>query len=116
MKRLSLLFAIVAICGSVFAQKHVEKKVNYFVDEAVKEYSLNEEQKNQLHEVYSAQAKEVAAINKEVKEGNKTREEAKVIYKKNTQEITALLCEMTGKTKKEVKPFLERVRQELKTI
>ncbi len=116
MKKLSLLFALIAICGTVMAQKHVEKKVNYFVDETVKEYNLSEDHKSDLHEFYSVQAKAVAAINKEVKAGNKTKEEAKVIYKKNNQELTAFLSKMTGKTKKELRPFLDRVREEMKSV
>jgi len=116
MKKVGLVMTMLIISVSIFAQKHVEKKTNYFVDAAVEEFSLNEEQKTALYNLYFAQTKEVSLFNKEVKAGTKTKEQRTAFYKANTQKLYDMLIAYTGKKKKELKPFMDRVRNELKNI
>ncbi|WP_066627790.1 hypothetical protein [Labilibacter marinus] len=116
MKKWVLTMAMVVICSVAFAQAWQEKKIQYFVDEATLEFSLNEEQQEQLLKERTEYVSQFSDINKKSKNGQITEEEKKTQVKTINKAFTTYLSGITGKTNKELQPFLKRVREELKSV
>ena len=51
-----------------------------------------------------------------MKAGNLTKEEGKAKLKEANNEVTNLVLEITGKKKKELRPFFSKLQKEMKTL
>ena len=75
MKKIVLLFSMIAFCAVMFGQNLKERKIQYFVDAATKEYSLNQEQQKELLNVRTGFVDELSSIFAQFKNGEITKEE-----------------------------------------
>lgn len=117
MKKILLVLVMVASFSGVYGQnKTQEKKINYFVDAAAKEFSLDSDQKKELLEARHAYISDFMAVQKDSKSGTISDEEKKEKMNKVNSSFMAVLAKITGKTPKDLQPFLGRMRDELKNV
>ena len=117
MKRIILTLLVVLTVSVTFGQnKWHQKQINYFVDAAVKEYSLNEEQKKELTEIRTTVIMAYIDGQQEVKDGERTQEENKEITKQASNVFNSKFGEMIGKTYNEFSPFLQKIAKEIKEL
>ena len=117
MKKIVLtLVLLVAFTATYGQQKWQMKKINYFVDAAAKDFNLDKEAKAKLLKVRTAYfmnfMKTMKAAKAEGLEQAERRKKLKVI----NQAFNKDLIEITGKTGKEIQPFLKKMREELKDV
>ena len=117
MKKILLTFVVLFTITVSFGQnKWQQKQINYFVDAAVKEYNLNEEQKKELTEIRTTVI--MAYINgaKKVKAGEITKEENKETTQNASKVFNSKFGKMIGKNYKEFSPFLQKIGKEIKNL
>ncbi|SDX41869.1 hypothetical protein SAMN05444411_105134 [Lutibacter oricola] len=117
MKKILLTLVVLFTITASFGQnKWQQKQISYFVDAAVKEYSLNEDQKTELNEIRTTVI--MAYINgaKKVKSGELTKNENKEITKKASNVFNKKFGKMIGKNYKEFSPFLQKIAKEIKDL
>lgn len=114
MKKLVLVLAVLLMSTVIFAQKGIDKKVSDFVNAAVEEFQLTEKQGADLHVFYLDQLKQEAAIRKQVKAEEVTKDDAKLKSKEQAAALKKMMVELTGKKPTEVQAFLKKFREELK--
>lgn len=112
MKKLVLVLVMMASFTGLNAQnKTQEKKIKYFVEAAVKEFSLNADQHKQLLDARNAYITDYMKVSKSA-EGDDKKSKLNEVNKSFNQ----VLSEITGKTFSELQPFLARMRDELPNI
>ena len=117
MKRILLTLVVILTVSLSFGQnKWQQKKIDYFVEAAVKEYNLNDEQKAELIDFRTKMVMDYAEAQKAKKSGEATQEETKKKNQSFANEFHNKFIKLTGKSYKELEPFLDRVRQELKEL
>ena len=114
MRKLVLVLAVLLMSTFIFAQKGIEKKASYFVNAAVEEFKLSEQQGADLHVFYLDQLKQEAAVKKQVKAEEVSKEDAKLNSKEQAVALKKKMVELTGKKPAEVQAFLKKFREELK--
>ena len=108
MKRIILTLIVVLTVSVTFGQnKWQQEKINYFVEAAVKEYNLNEDQKAELIDFRTKMVMDYSNAQKAKKAGEATQEETKVKYKSYGNAFHNSFIKLTGKSYKELKPFLD---------
>ena len=117
MKKIVLTFVLlVSFTVTYGQQKWQMKKINYFVDAAVKEFNLDKDAKAKLLEVRTSYFMDYMKTMKEAKaEGLEQAEKRKKLNGVN-QSFNKDLREISGKNGKEIQPFLKRMRLELKDV
>jgi len=116
MKRLVLTMVIAMMVILGFAQKWQENKINYFVNAATKEFSLSKDQKATLLKARTAYINASMETNKQLKSGEITQDQKKEKTQSLNQEFNQKLMDLTGKTRNELAPFLDRMREELQNV
>lgn len=116
MKKIALLFTMFAFSAIMFGQSLKEKKTQYFVDAATKEYSLNKDQAKELLAVRVVLMDELSAIFQKVKDGEVTKEDQKELQKAPNSAFKASFEKITGKTNKELQPFYTRMSEEIPNV
>lgn len=112
MKKLVLVLVLMASFTGMTAQnKTQEKKIKYFVEAAVKEFSLNADQHKQLLDARNAYITDYMKVSKSA-EGDDKKAKLNEVNKSFNQ----VLSEITGKTFSELQPFLARMRDELQNV
>ncbi|MDO7173106.1 hypothetical protein [Mariniflexile sp. AS56] len=112
MKKLALVLIMIASFTGVYAQnKTQDKKIKYFVEAAVKEFSLNEDQHKELLDARNAYITDYMTAAKS-SEG----EEKKTKLNEVNTKFNQILAKITGKTNGELQPFLARMREELPKV
>lgn len=115
MKKLAFVFLLFLTVTATFGQnKWQQNQINHFVDAAVKEYSLNEDQKKELSEIRTTVVMAYHNSNQQVKDGAITEDEKKEITKTASNVFNKAFIQMTGKSYKELEPFFQRMQKELK--
>jgi molecular chaperone DnaK (HSP70) len=117
MKRIILGLLFLFTVSVTFGQnKWQQKQINYFVEEATKEYNLNEDQVKELHEARVEMVTAYSDTQKQSKDGTLSDEDRKEKGKEIAQNFQKTLTKITGKSYKEFSPFLQRMREELKAL
>jgi uncharacterized membrane protein YqgA involved in biofilm formation len=117
MKHIILVLALVLSVGTTLGQnKTQEKKINYFVEAAAKEFSLNIEQSKELLSARIAYVDNFMAVNKQMKNGVASGDDKKQKINEINQNFMQEFAKISGKTQGELKPFLSRMREELPNI
>lgn len=117
MKKTFLTFAIALVFTATYGQNKWQQKLNkYFVEAAAKEYNLDETQQEKLTGYRTVMVLAFAESSKQAKEGKITTEEKKEKNKEASKVFNNAIIKLTGKNYKELSPFLERMRQELKKL
>ncbi|WP_152285656.1 hypothetical protein [Flavicella marina] len=117
MKKIILLAVLVFSIQGVFAQdKYQMKKINYYVSAAAEEFDLDEAEEKNLLDERVAYFNDYVAIMKKGKAGEISAEDIKTQINEVNKEFNNKLIKITGKTYPELKPFMDRMRTELKNI
>ncbi len=116
MKKIVLLFSMIAFCAVMFGQNLKERKIQYFVDAATKEYSLNQEQQKELLNVRTGFVDELSSIFAQFKNGEITKEEQIEKQKKPNKKFKQAFEKITGKTNAELQSFYKRMSEEIPNV
>lgn len=115
MKKIVLAALFMLTATVTFGQnKWQQKKIDYFVEAAAKEFKLDKKQTNKLLKVRTTYFLEYMEIVKKAKSGVITPEEKKSQINAHNQKFNANLKAITGTDN--VQPFLVRMRDELKNV
>jgi len=117
MKQIILTLLVFFTVTVSFGQdKYQMKKVNYFVEAAQKEYSLDKTQTKDLLDARTAYFKEYQKVFSAAKNGEISDDEKKTQSNEVNNKFNKYFSELTGKNANELKPFFERIREEMKAL
>ncbi len=117
MKKIVFVLVMMISFSGVFAQnKTQEKKIKYFVEAATKEYSLDAAKSKELLAARNTYITNFMDVNGKVKSGAISEDDKKAKLNDVNNEFNAVFSKITGKSAIELKPFFERMREELKSI
>ncbi|CAH8284190.1 hypothetical protein EV196_103295 [Mariniflexile fucanivorans] len=115
MKQIILVLILTMAVSTTFGQdKWQQKKIDYFVEAATKEFKLDNKQKKELLVLRTDYFNDYMVIIKNGKEGEITEEEQKTQLNEHNQNFNIKLKEITGSNN--IQPFLVRMRDELKNV
>ena len=92
------------------------KKINYFVDAAQIEYSLDKKQTKELLDAWSADFIDYQKVFSAAKNGEISEDEKKTQSNEVNNKFNKYFSELTAKNWNELKPFFDRVREEMKAL
>ncbi|WP_405293601.1 hypothetical protein [Algibacter sp. Ld11] len=115
MKKILLVLVLVMTVSATFGQNkwHVGQN-DKFVAAATTEYNLDEDQQETLRESRMDMVKTYISSNKDFKDGKITKEEKNEITGNSSKAFNSTMVKLTGKSYKELKPFLDKMREALK--
>lgn len=115
MKKILLVLVLVLTVSVTFGQNkwHIGQN-DKFVAAAATEYNLDEDQQETLRESRMNMVKAYISSNKDFKNGDITKEEQKEITGNASKAFNSTMAQVTGKPYNELKPFLDKMREELK--
>ncbi len=115
MKKIFLVLVLVMSVSASFGQNkwHISQN-DKFVAAAAVEYNLDEDQQEVLRESRMEMVTAYLNSNKDFKNGDITKDEKKEITSKASKAFNTTMTKLTGKSYKELKPFFDRMREELK--
>lgn len=114
MKRIILVLVLVMAVTSSFGQdKWQQKHIDYFVESAVKEYSLSETQKKDLAVMRTTVVMSYVNSAEKVKNGEMTVDEKKAFTQNATKDFNIGFTKMLGKSYAEIQPFLQKMQEEI---
>ena len=117
MKRIILTLVVLLTVTVTFGQnKWQQKQIKHFVDAAQTEYKLDDAQAKELTEFRTEMVVAYSALQKKVKAGDITKEEKKEKGKEISKTFNNKLIKLTGKSYKELVPFMKKMREELKNL
>lgn len=117
MKKIIFTLVLILSISAVYSQgKYHYRQNTYYVEAAAKEFSLDKKQQKELSEVRMEMVKAYMTSNKAFKNEEITKEEKKAKNREASQTYHKAMSKITGKSYKEMKPFLDRLREELKTV
>ena len=117
MKQIILTLLVFFTVSISFGQdKYQMKKINYFVDAAQKEFSLNAKQTKELLDNRTAYFNDYQKVFSAAKNGEISEDEKKTQVNEVNNKFNKYFNELTGKTWDELKPFNERIREEIKGL
>ena len=115
MKRIILVLTLLMAVTASFAQdKWQQKQINYFVDSAVKEYSLSENQQKELMTLRTTVVMSYVNSAQKVKDGEMTADEKKEVTSQASKDFNIAMTKITGKSYAELQPFFQRMQEEMK--
>ena len=118
MKKISLMLLLLAFSVSSMAQSKKNRNEGRFerskvyAEVAAEEFDLTKEQEQELYEKKVQHYDESYQAKQKYKNGEITKEESK----KPNKKFGKYFNELTGKTYEELKPFYEKVQQEINKI
>lgn len=117
MKKIILTLVLVVAFTTTYGQnKYQERQSKYFVEAAAKEFNLNDNQQESLKEYRTTMVLAYGKSQKNFKAGAITKVELKSSNRETSKVFHNKVIKMTGKTYKELAPFLKRMREELKKV
>lgn len=115
MKKYFLFIAVLLISISANSQKKKSTKRNQcYIETAVNEFSLSDENRETLEQLFYDKEEKRTAIFKKVKEEELTREEGKTQARVLNRAYFTQLANLTGKTRKEITAFEKTTKQKCK--
>ncbi|WP_211316278.1 hypothetical protein [Flavobacterium faecale] len=117
MKKIVLVLMMMVTFSAAFAQnKTQEKKIKYFVDAATTEFKLDASKSKELLDARNTYITNFMDVLKKAKSGELSAEDKKGKMNEVNSAFNAEFSKVTGKTQAELKPFFERMRDELSSI
>ncbi|WPR71369.1 hypothetical protein SLW70_15755 [Flavobacterium sp. NG2] len=117
MKRIILVFILLMTATATFAQdKWQQKQIDYFVDSAVKEFGLTENQKKDLMTLRTTVVMAYVNSAGKLKNGEITADEKKEIGQQASRDFNSAMSKMTGKSYAELQPFFQKMQEEMKNV
>ena len=117
MKKLIIALLLFASVATSYGQnKYQERQNKAYTEAAAKEFSLDEKQQIEVSEIRMEMVEVYISSNKSFQAGDITKEEKKELTKAASAEFHNKLAKLTGKNYKEMKPWLDNMREELKKV
>lgn len=117
MKKIIIALILVLSFSSAYSQgKYHQRQNTYYVEAATKEYSLDKKQQEELSEIRMEMVTIYITNNKAFKNDEITKEEKKAKNREASKVYHNKLAKLTGKSYKEMKPWLANMRKELKKV
>ncbi|WP_066219006.1 hypothetical protein [Formosa haliotis] len=117
MKKILLLLLVLVSFSTMYGQnKSQQKKIDYFVNAADKEFNLNESQHKALLDARNAYITDYMGVMKDFKSGSITAEEKKSKLNDVNTNFNTTFSQIAGKTPKELQDFSKRMQVELKKV
>lgn len=116
MKKICFALLLITVASFAQAQNLNEKRVQYFVTAATKEFNLDKGKEKQLYDARMVYQTTTGSLNKQVKSGELTEEEQKKKMNQVNQDFRKKMGALTGKTSKELAHFYEKMRTELQAV
>lgn len=117
MKKTILAVLLIAFFTTTYGQnKYHERQNKFYVEAAAEEFNLNQDQQKELSEFRMEMVKTYIANNKAKNEGEIQEEAMKKNNREASKNFNNALIKLTGKSYKELEPFLNRMRKELKSV
>ncbi|TNJ42410.1 hypothetical protein KFZ70_14605 [Tamlana fucoidanivorans] len=114
MKKIVFTLLLIVAFASSYGQSKWHKQQNQiFVDAAAKEYGLDDSQKEKLYDVRLDMVTAYMDSNKAMKAGDITKEEMRAKNKEASETFHTELAKITGKPYKEMKPWLDEMREKM---
>lgn len=110
---LLVFFTVVISFGQ---DKYQMKKINYFVDAAQKEFSLDKTKTKELLDARTAYFNDYQKVMAAAKSGEISDDEKKTQSNEVNNKFNKYFGELTGKSWNDLKPFFDRVREEMKSL
>ena len=115
MKKIILTLLLIVSFASTYGQSKWHKQQNeVFVEAAAKEYNLDDAQKEKLYDARMKMMMSYKESNQAVENGEITKEEKQAKNHEISANFNAELSKITGKSFKEMKPWLQKMREEMK--
>lgn len=115
-KFILVLLAVVSFSATYGQTRWHEKQNAHFVEQAKAEYSLTDEQADELSEKRLEMVKSFIGSNSDFKAGNITQEEKKEVNRGASRTFNGYFSQLVGKPYAEIAPFLKRMREEIKNL
>ncbi len=116
MKKILLIMLFLTVSMSFGQDKYQMKKINYFVDAAQKEYNLDKTKTKELLDARTAYFNDYQKVMAAAKSGEISDDEKKTQSNEINNKFNKYFGELTGKSGNELKPFFDRVREEMKSL
>ncbi|SDX41819.1 hypothetical protein SAMN05444411_105133 [Lutibacter oricola] len=117
MKKILVTLVLVLTVTVTFGQnKWQQKQIKYFVDAAQTEFKLDDAKTKELTSFRTDMVLEYHALQKKAKANEITKEERKEKGKEISKKFNKKLIKLTGKSYKDLAPFMDRLRKELKNL
>ncbi|MCG9793732.1 hypothetical protein [Flavobacterium algicola] len=117
MKRIILVLTLLMAVTASFAQdKWQQKQINYFVDSAVKEFALSDNQKKDLTTLRTTVVMAYVISAEKLKKGEITADEKKEIGQQASKDFNGAMTKITGKSYAELQPFFQKMQEEMKNV
>lgn len=117
MKKIVLTLLLVVAFTTTYGQnKYQERQNKYYVEAAAKEFNLNEDQQKELTEIRTTMVIAYGESHKAFTAGDITKEEKLAKNGESSKVFNNAVIKLTGKTYKELVPFFNRMRKELKEV
>jgi len=117
MKKIIIVLILVLSFSSAYSQgKYHQRQNAHYVEAAAKEFSLDKKQQAELSEIRMDMVKVYMSSNKAFKSDDITKEEKKAKNREASKAYHNKLAKLTGKSYKDMKPWLANMRKELKNV
>ncbi|WP_298363610.1 hypothetical protein [uncultured Lutibacter sp.] len=117
MKRIILTLVFLVTVTVTFGQnKWQQKQIKHFVEAAQTEFQLSEAQGAELTNFRTEMVLAYSDLQKKSKAGEITKEEKKLKGKEISKIFNKKFIKLTGKSYEDLAPFMDKMRQELKTL
>ncbi|WP_111706178.1 hypothetical protein [Lutibacter citreus] len=117
MKRIILTLVLLVTVTVTFGQnKWQQKQINHFVNATKTEFNLDDAQTKDLTSFRTAMVLDYFSLQKKAKANEITKDEKKAQSKEISTTFHNKLIKLTGKPYKELVPFMNKMREELKNL
>ncbi|MCL7752628.1 hypothetical protein [Polaribacter sp. Z022] len=117
MKKIFLTLLLVVAFTTTYGQnKWQEKQINHFVKAAQTEYNLNDDQVKELTKFRTEMVLSYSSLQKKVKSGEITGDQRKQKGKEISKTFNRKFIKLTGKSYKDLAPFMNKLRKEIKNL
>ncbi|MCW2119010.1 hypothetical protein [Flavobacterium sp. 7A] len=117
MKKIVLVFVMmISFVGAIAQNKSQEKKIKYFVDSATTEFKLDDAKSKELLKARNTYVTNYMEVFSKAKSGEISKDDKKEKMNEVNSAFNAEFSKITGKSGAELKPFFEKMRNELSSI
>lgn len=117
MKKIIIVLITVLSFSSMYSQGKFHQRQNtHYVEAAAKKFNLDAKQEATLSEVRMDMVKAYMSSNKAFNNDEITKEEKKAKNREASKVYHTKLAKLTGKSYNDMKPWLAKMREELKDV
>ncbi|QHI39225.1 hypothetical protein IMCC3317_46300 [Kordia antarctica] len=117
MKKILITLVLIMAFVSTYGQnKYHERQNKVYIEAAAAEYSLDDKQQAELSEARMEMVAVYVSSNKAFKNDEISKEKKQELTREASKLYHNKMSKITGKSYKDMKPFLEKMREELKKV